>query len=75
MLVHLQTYWAQQIRGHCIARLYRQAGILGYRTNHSLCATAATRLYQSGIVEQLVMEKTNIEAWMVSEATNTSNRG
>ena len=41
-----------------VARLCRQAGIEGYRTNHSLRATAATRLYQSGIDEQLVMERT-----------------
>ena len=41
-----------------VARLCRQAGIPGYRTNHSLRATAATRLYQSGIDEQLVMERT-----------------
>ena len=41
-----------------VARLCRQAGIPGYHTNHSLRATAATRLYQSGVDEQLVMERT-----------------
>ena len=35
-----------------------EAGIPGYKTNHSLRATAATRLYQSGVDEQLVMERT-----------------
>ena len=34
------------------------AGIGGYKTNHSLRATDATRLYSSGIDEQLVMERT-----------------
>lgn len=32
--------------------------IEGYKTNHSLKATAATRLFQAGIDEQLIMEKT-----------------
>jgi hypothetical protein len=36
----------------------KKAGIDGYKTNHSLRATAATRLYQSGVDEQLVMERT-----------------
>ena len=36
----------------------REAGILGYYTNHSLRATAATRLHQSGIEEQQIMERT-----------------
>ena len=34
------------------------AGISGFKTNHSLRATAATRLYQSRVDEQLVMERT-----------------
>ena len=36
----------------------KEAGIQGYKTNHSLRATAATRLYASGVDEQLVMERT-----------------
>ena len=36
----------------------KECGIEGYKTNHSLRATAATRLYASGIDEQLVMERT-----------------
>ena len=34
------------------------AGIAGYKTNQSLCVTAATRLYDSGVDEQLVIETT-----------------
>ena len=34
------------------------AGIGGYKTNHSLPATAAARLYSSGIDEQLAMKQT-----------------
>ena len=41
-----------------VARLCKLAGIPGYRTNHSLRATTATRLYQAGVDEQLVMERT-----------------
>ena len=41
-----------------ISRLCANAGITGYKTNHSLRATAATRLYQSAVDEQLIMERT-----------------
>ena len=41
-----------------VARLCQDAGIHGYKTNHSLRATTATRLYESGVDEQLVMERT-----------------
>ena len=34
------------------------AGITGFRTNHSLRSTTATRLYQAGVDEQLIMETT-----------------
>ena len=44
--------------GKTISRMCTEAGISGYKTNHSLRATAATRLYQSGVDEQLVMERT-----------------
>ena len=41
-----------------VARLCKEAGIPGFRTNHSLRATAATRLYNAGVEEQQVMEIT-----------------
>ena len=41
-----------------VKRLCEQAGISGYRTNHSLRATAATRMYDMEIDEQLICEKT-----------------
>ncbi len=41
-----------------VARLCREANITGFRTNHSLRATAATRLYNAGVDEQQVMEVT-----------------
>ena len=44
--------------GGTVARICRLAGIPGYKTNHSLRATSASRLYQTGVDEQLVMERT-----------------
>ena len=41
-----------------LSRMCKAAGIEGFKTNHSLRATTATRLYQSGVDEQLVMERT-----------------
>ena len=42
-----------------VKHLCSKAGITGYKTNHSLRATAASRLYQAGVDEQLVMECTS----------------
>ena len=49
--------------GHCsldntVSRLCKSAGIEGYKTNHSLRVTTATRLFQAGVDEQLIMERT-----------------
>ena len=41
-----------------VARLCSEAGISGFRSNHSLRATTATRLYQANVDEQLIMERT-----------------
>ena len=41
-----------------VARLCASAGIQGHKTNHSLRATTTSRLYHSGVDEQLVMERT-----------------
>ncbi len=41
-----------------VSRLCKSAGIGGYKTNHSLRVTAATRLYQAGVDEQLIMKRT-----------------
>ena len=43
---------------NAVAEMCKQAGISGYHTNHSLRATAATRLYCAGVDEQMVMERT-----------------
>ena len=41
-----------------ISRICRAAGINGFKTNHSLRVTTATRLFQSGVDEQLIMART-----------------
>lgn len=41
-----------------VSCLCKMAGIEGYFTNHSLRATATSRLYHAGVDEQLVMERT-----------------
>ena len=41
-----------------VSRLCKMAGFSGYFTNHSLRATAATRLFEEDVDEQLVMAKT-----------------
>ena len=41
-----------------VCDMRKEAGIIGYKTNHSLRATAAIKLYQSGVDEQLIMERT-----------------
>ena len=39
-------------------RLCEKAGIVGFRTNHSLRVTAATRIFRSGVDEQIIMSVT-----------------
>ncbi|XP_046584221.1 uncharacterized protein LOC124291290 [Haliotis rubra] len=48
----------RQTLGGTVRRLCGAAGFEGYYTNHSLRATTATRLYESGLDEQLIAERT-----------------
>ena len=41
-----------------LTNLFRDAGIEGYFTNHSLRVTAATRMFDAGVDEQLIMSRT-----------------
>ena len=41
-----------------VSCLCESGGIKGYFTNHSLRASAATRLFEAGVDEQLIMERT-----------------
>ena len=53
-----------------VSRICKKAGVSGYKTNHSLRVTSATRLFQNGIDEQLIMSNIlDIEVWMEFDAT------
>ena len=58
------TIWySKEPLGHntlnqAVASMCKAAGIPGFRTNHTLRATSATRLYAAGTDEQLIMERT-----------------
>ena len=60
----ISTVWySKQAMGHnslqkIVPDLFKTAGINGHFTNHSLRATAATSLYEQGMDEQLIMERT-----------------
>ncbi len=41
-----------------VKRLCEQGGISGFKTNYSLRVTSATRLFQQGVDEQLIMTRT-----------------
>ena len=59
-----EAVWYQKVPvGHnvlsnTVGRLCKAAGFNGHYTNHSLRATTATRLFESGIDEQLIMQRT-----------------
>ncbi|XP_071114617.1 uncharacterized protein KIAA1958-like [Haliotis cracherodii] len=55
-----------------VSKLFKQAGIEGYFTNHSLRATAATRLYDSGLDEQLIAERTGHRSLAIRSYKRTS---
>ena len=56
LLVFLSTCGPPHPLSNTVARLCKSAGIEGYKTNHSLRATSTSRLCQSGVDEQLVMD-------------------
>ena len=58
-----KVWYSKQAIGHnklqsVVQRICTAAGIAGYKTNHSLRATAATRLFHRNVDEQLIMERT-----------------
>ena len=57
-----------------VGTLCQEAGLPGYYTNHSLCATAATKMYQKDIDEQLIMEVTGHRSLAVRSYKHTSLR-
>ena len=57
-----------------VGKLCAMAGFKGYFTNHSLRATAATRLYSAGVDEQLITEKTGHRSSAVRSYKRTSDQ-
>ena len=57
LLIHQQAPWTHNTRTD-FARLCKGASFEGFRTNHSLRATATSRLYKAGVEEQLVIKVT-----------------
>ncbi len=61
------AWFSKQSIGHntltkMMSSICISAGVQGFKTNHSLRATSATRLYQKGVDEQLIMERTGHRA-------------
>ncbi|VDI01280.1 Hypothetical predicted protein [Mytilus galloprovincialis] len=56
-----------------VKRLCTAVGLEGKRTNHSLRASAATRLYQAGVEEQLICETTGHRSSAVRSYKRTAN--
>lgn len=61
---HIDTWFADSPFGvhvllKSIEKLCDRAGFKGHYKNHSLRATAATRLHEAGIAEQLIYEKSS----------------
>ena len=57
------VWFSEQPVGHnklqkTVARLCKAAEITGFKTNHSLRATTATRLFHHNVDEQLIMQRT-----------------
>ena len=57
-----------------LGNICKEAGIAGFKTNHLLRATAATRLYASGIDKQLVMERTGHRSVQGMNVLQLNNR-
>ncbi|CAC5373452.1 unnamed protein product [Mytilus coruscus] len=57
-----------------VASICQEAGIGGYRTNHSLRASAATRMYDAGVDEQLICEVTGHRSNAVKNYKRTNEK-
>ena len=57
-----------------VKKLCEAGGITGKRSNHSCRASSATRLYEEGVDEQLICEKTGHRSVAVRSYKRTSNK-
>ncbi|CAC5423579.1 unnamed protein product [Mytilus coruscus] len=71
-------YADQPIGRHSLANIEasicQEAGIGGYRTNHSLRPSAATRMYDAGVDEQLICEVTGHRSNAVRNYKRTNEK-
>ncbi|XP_046562159.1 uncharacterized protein LOC124271136 [Haliotis rubra] len=70
-------WYSQQVVGkhtlqQTVGKMCKQAGFEGFYSNHSLRATCATRLFQSGIDEQLITRTTGHRSTAVREYNRVS---
>lgn len=56
--------------GNVVAQVMKSASFEGYYTNHSLRRTCATRLYDKGLPEQLILKQLVIGLQMGFDVTN-----
>ena len=74
----LTTVWYSSVPvGHStlsqtVKRLCGATGVQGFKTNHSLRVTAATRLFQQGADEQLIMKRTSHRSTKAYKRTSES---
>ena len=71
-------WYSCQARGHhklekVVKEMCKKAGFTGKRTNHSLRAGCATRMYDGGADEQLICEKTGHRSIAVRGYKHTSS--
>ena len=74
-----KVWYSCQARGKhkiegVVAKICENAGFSGRRSNHSARAAAATNLYENGIDEQLIQEKTGHRSVAVRSYKRTSSR-
>jgi integrase len=55
---YLRSAVGHNVLAGTVAHLFKSAGIVGHYSNHSLHANSATRLFDSGLDEQLIMART-----------------
>ncbi|XP_046575115.1 uncharacterized protein LOC124283129 [Haliotis rubra] len=56
-----------------VGRICKLAGFAGFYSNHSLRATTATRLYDAGVDEQLIAERTGHKSVAIRSYKRTSS--
>ena len=55
---YTHTHVGHNMLSCTVSRLFEEDGVTGHFTKHSLRATAATRMFDAGIDEQLIMHRT-----------------